>query len=283
MICVDRRVGRRHRVDVAPVAHDRDPVGDLLAARPSGARCRRSPTPRAREVADDPEQLVDLGVVQRRGRLVHDQHVGVERQRLGDLDHLLLGDGESRRPASVGRAAGASARTARAACALSASSSRRKPHRRGSRPMKMFCATVRWGIRLSSWWMMLMPSCWAAAGVGDRRRPRRRTRTRPGVGAGRSRRGSSSASTCRRRSRRRARAPRRAADRTAPPSSAWTPGNVLPIPSISTSRSAAGDSVVMLASPLQGWVADRWREKRAGAAARRQRNCYRPRSALSSR
>ena len=32
--------------------------------------------------------------------------------------------------------------------------------------MKMFCATVRCGIRLSSWWIMLMPrSC--AAGVGD--------------------------------------------------------------------------------------------------------------------
>src|SRR5262245_12000670 len=37
---------------------------------------------------------VDLGVVQRRGRLVHDQHSGVEAQRLRDLDHLLSGHGQ---------------------------------------------------------------------------------------------------------------------------------------------------------------------------------------------
>ena len=36
---------------------------------------------------------------------------------------------------------------------------------RGSRPMKMFCATVRSGIRLNSWWMMLMPS--SSACLGD--------------------------------------------------------------------------------------------------------------------
>ena len=41
-----------------------------------------------------PNRVVDLGVVQRRGRLVHDEHPGVEAQRLGDLDHLLLGDRE---------------------------------------------------------------------------------------------------------------------------------------------------------------------------------------------
>jgi hypothetical protein len=39
-------------------------------------------------------EYAHLAVVQRRGRLVHDQHPGVVRQRLGDLDHLLLGDGE---------------------------------------------------------------------------------------------------------------------------------------------------------------------------------------------
>ena len=46
------------------------------------------------EPPDEPEQRVDLGVVQRRGRLVHDEHPGVEAERLGDLDHLLPGDGE---------------------------------------------------------------------------------------------------------------------------------------------------------------------------------------------
>jgi hypothetical protein len=39
-------------------------------------------------------QHADLGVVERRRRLVHDQDLGVVRQGLGDLDHLLRGDGE---------------------------------------------------------------------------------------------------------------------------------------------------------------------------------------------
>ena len=38
--------------------------------------------------------------------------------------------------------------------------------RRGSRPMKIFCATVRCGIRLSSWWIMLMPSSARLGGCG---------------------------------------------------------------------------------------------------------------------
>ena len=50
------------------------------------------------QVADDPEQLVDLGVGQRGGGFVHDQDVRAEGERLGDLDHLLLGDGEAGDP-----------------------------------------------------------------------------------------------------------------------------------------------------------------------------------------
>jgi len=44
------------------------------------------------QLADSAKQLVDLRLGQRRGRLIHDQHLGVERERLGDLHHLLLGD-----------------------------------------------------------------------------------------------------------------------------------------------------------------------------------------------
>ena len=53
-----------------------------------------TPTPFVAELADDSEQLADLGLGQRRSRLVHDQDRGVEGQRLGDLDHLLLGNRE---------------------------------------------------------------------------------------------------------------------------------------------------------------------------------------------
>ena len=119
------------------------------------------------ELADDPEQLVDLGVGQRRGRLVHDQDVGVEGQRLGDLDHLLLGDREVADPRArvelqVQRLEQlARLRVERPLVEENGSRAR------GSRPMKMFWATVRCGIRLSSWWIMLMPRSWAARGIGD--------------------------------------------------------------------------------------------------------------------
>ena len=53
-----------------------------------------------------------------------------------------------------------------AASLLSFLWSRRPPGSRGSRPMNMFCAAVRWFIRKNSWWMTLMPACWAASGVG---------------------------------------------------------------------------------------------------------------------
>ncbi len=52
------------------------------------------PTPLGLEAADDGEKLVDLGVVQRRRRLVHDEHARAVRKRLGDLHHLLARHGE---------------------------------------------------------------------------------------------------------------------------------------------------------------------------------------------
>ena len=51
------------------------------------------------EVAHDPEQDLRLALGQRRGRLVEDQHAAVQRQRLGDLDQLLLRDRERAAPA----------------------------------------------------------------------------------------------------------------------------------------------------------------------------------------
>ena len=45
--------------------------------------------------SNEREKVFDFRFRQRRGRLVHDQNPRiVERQRLGDFDHLLLGDGE---------------------------------------------------------------------------------------------------------------------------------------------------------------------------------------------
>ena len=41
---------------------------------------------------DDPEQMLDLALGQRRGRLIHDENVGIVGDRFGDLDHLPAGD-----------------------------------------------------------------------------------------------------------------------------------------------------------------------------------------------
>ena len=46
------------------------------------------------EAIDGLEEPVDLVRRQRRRRLVHDDQPGLERQRLRDLDHLLLRDSE---------------------------------------------------------------------------------------------------------------------------------------------------------------------------------------------
>ena len=43
------------------------------------------------ELADDPEELLDLFCCQGRSRLIHDQDLRVDRKCLRDLDHLLLG------------------------------------------------------------------------------------------------------------------------------------------------------------------------------------------------
>ena len=50
-----------------------------------------------RESAHLAEQPIHLVSGQGRRRLVHDQHPGVERDRLGDLDGLLPGDGQTGR------------------------------------------------------------------------------------------------------------------------------------------------------------------------------------------
>ena len=49
-------------------------------------------TPSALSLAHEIEQTAGVDAVERGGRLVHDQDAGVDRQRLGDFDDLLVGD-----------------------------------------------------------------------------------------------------------------------------------------------------------------------------------------------
>ena len=111
---------------------------------------------------------------QARGRLVDDDQARIERQRLGDLDQLLLGERQlgDRRVGRESRRRGGRAAAAprRAACVRSISCS--EPPCSGSRPMKTLAATSRLSNRLSSWWTKAMP---AADRLADGERASRST------------------------------------------------------------------------------------------------------------
>ncbi len=119
-----------------------EPVGDVEDHHPLRG-----------ERAEEGEQTVGLMLRQRGGRLVQHQHRGLVRHRLGDLHHLLLGDAEASgglaaRRARVRAGRGSVVRWRRSAPSRSGS---RRSLRPGSRPRRMFSATVSSGTRLSSW------------------------------------------------------------------------------------------------------------------------------------
>ena len=80
----------------ASITQDRDPVGDLEHLF-HAMRDEQDGDTLTSQRRDDPEQLVDLMGRQRGGRLVHDQDPDVERDGLGDLHRLLLGEREAAR------------------------------------------------------------------------------------------------------------------------------------------------------------------------------------------
>ena len=96
-----RQLLDRLRQDVAAVAHHRDALADredLLEP----VRDEQHRVPLRAQRLDDAEQPVDLGAGQRSGRLVHHDHPRVRRQRLRDLDELLVGDRQpAREPVGV--------------------------------------------------------------------------------------------------------------------------------------------------------------------------------------
>ncbi len=80
--------------DVHAVAQHRHPVGDGKdLVEPVADVDDADPAPL--QIANDLEQARDLVRGERRGRLVHDQDAGLEGQRLGNLDELLLRRAES--------------------------------------------------------------------------------------------------------------------------------------------------------------------------------------------
>ena len=83
-------LGGRMHADQVPIAQDRDAVGDPVDLLHPVADEHHGDAPRL-QGGDDGEQPLDLALGERRGRLVHDQHLGLDRQRPRDLDELLLG------------------------------------------------------------------------------------------------------------------------------------------------------------------------------------------------
>ena len=150
------------RGDALAVAEDRDPVA-IVEDLDHAVRDVDDRDAARGELAHDAEQHLRLALGERGGRLVEDQHAAVERQRLGDLDQLLLGD--RKRADEDGRVDGAELRQRLAG-----------PRRRGPdspsatsgcvliSAMKMFSATVTSGQSAISWWTKPMPSSWARAG-----------------------------------------------------------------------------------------------------------------------
>ena len=91
------RIGRRPRADHRAVAKDRDLVGDLLHLA-EAVRDVDDDHPRLGEAPSQSEEPLHLARRERRCRLVENEHAGLGRHRLGDLDELALGD---RKPAHL--------------------------------------------------------------------------------------------------------------------------------------------------------------------------------------
>ena len=86
-------LGHREGTAMDAVAQDRDPVGELENFRQAVADIDH-PGAHGGELADDLGELAHTFDIQRRGRLVQEQHLGVGHQRLDDLDELAVRRGE---------------------------------------------------------------------------------------------------------------------------------------------------------------------------------------------
>ena len=87
--------------DGAAVLEDRDAVADLADLLESVGDVDDGDA-LGGEVADDPEEVVDLALVEHGGRLVEDEQPGVMRQGARHADDLLRGRATGGRPTRVG-------------------------------------------------------------------------------------------------------------------------------------------------------------------------------------
>ena len=86
-------VGGLFASDALSVAQDRYPVGQRHDLGEFVRYINHADTSRL-EPGDECKELVDLARTQGRGRFIHDDYLGVARQRSRDLDQLLRGHAE---------------------------------------------------------------------------------------------------------------------------------------------------------------------------------------------
>ena len=158
-----RRSGR----EAATVRPSRMTVISSEIANTSSSRCETKTIAHSRafESRDHVEQPLDLARAQRGGRLVEDDQIGFERQRLGDLDELALRRGKVARLGVERKRVllpEIAEDLARRAGAWPARDSRPGRPRSGR---KMFSSTERSGARLVSCITIAMPASSASRGL----------------------------------------------------------------------------------------------------------------------
>ena len=98
--------------------------------------------------AHDTDEIGDLCFAQRCGRLVHDDETGLHRERAGDLDELLLGDGKVAHLRHGSRLKPIRSAIAFVSCAMRRQLTNSFEPR--SRPMNTFSAIVMSSARVNS-------------------------------------------------------------------------------------------------------------------------------------
>ena len=85
----------RKRANVCAIAQHHDAIGDLFNFIQAVRNVDDGDALRT-QIVDDFKQARRFCERQTRGRLIHDQDAGVEREGFGDFDHLLTRDGKTR-------------------------------------------------------------------------------------------------------------------------------------------------------------------------------------------
>ena len=187
--CAQRDLGRRAVADHRPVAQNHDPVAELVHLLHEMGDVEDA-VALGLQPAHHVEQAAALWQAQAGGGLVQDQHRGGAVDRLRELDQLPLAERQAV-DLGVGIDVGTDQVAQQRARLRRASRCRcRKPRGCGRCGRWMFSATDRLPNRLSSWWMVPIPSR-SASSVVERAIARTAKQDLAGIGRDQARSGCS--------------------------------------------------------------------------------------------